>query len=160
MAKYQVTYACGHTETTELFGKHTDREKRLAYLSTIDCPECYSRKQIEAAKAKSIGFPGLIGTEKQINWANQIRVNAISSVDAFVKMVDEMNPTNIDQKVVALAMINDYKTMLLSKTECRWWINNRNEFDFGGLRQFLGYIQSALNITDLAAYSQQVLANN
>ena len=71
-----------------------------------------------------------------------------------------MNPTNIDQKVVALAMINDYKTMLLSKTECRWWINNRNEFDFGGLRQFLGYIQSALNITDLAAYSQQVLANN
>ena len=45
MAKYQVTYACGHTKIIELFGKYAGREQRVEYLQTTDCPECYHRKQ-------------------------------------------------------------------------------------------------------------------
>ena len=36
MAKYTVTYKCGHTATIQLFGKYDDRERKIAYYKTID----------------------------------------------------------------------------------------------------------------------------
>ena len=29
MAKYTVTFSCGHTDTVELFGKDSDRKEKL-----------------------------------------------------------------------------------------------------------------------------------
>lgn len=47
MAKYNVTYKCNHEGTVELFGKTTDRERKLEWLETTLCPECYARQQAQ-----------------------------------------------------------------------------------------------------------------
>ena len=33
MAKHDITYSCGHTETVQLHGKHADRERYIAWAS-------------------------------------------------------------------------------------------------------------------------------
>lgn len=49
--KYDVRFSCGHTETTELFGKTADREARIKYFETVCvCKACYKeQKNIEAS---------------------------------------------------------------------------------------------------------------
>lgn len=44
--KYDVTYGCGHQEVVELFGKTADRERKLAWMATAECPCCYRKRQI------------------------------------------------------------------------------------------------------------------
>lgn len=53
MAHYNVRFSCGHEERIELFGKTSEREKRIAYYEERGiCPACYrEKKEIE----KSIG---------------------------------------------------------------------------------------------------------
>ena len=50
MAKYSYQYACGHGKATvNLFGKESDRQRKLAwYAETHVCPDCF-KKQSEAA---------------------------------------------------------------------------------------------------------------
>lgn len=48
MAKYKVTYSCGHEGTVELLGKEKDRQRTLEwYERTGLCPECYKAKKKE-----------------------------------------------------------------------------------------------------------------
>lgn len=52
MAKYDVTYSCGHEGTVELFGKEKDRQRKIEwYESTGLCPECY-KKEMREKEAK------------------------------------------------------------------------------------------------------------
>lgn len=48
MAKYDVTYSCGHAGVVELFGKEKDRQNKIQwYESDGLCPECYKKKMLE-----------------------------------------------------------------------------------------------------------------
>lgn len=47
--KYNITYSCGHEGRVELFGKITDRMKKIEWLETTLCPECYAREQAQKA---------------------------------------------------------------------------------------------------------------
>lgn len=45
MAKYTVKMGCGHEETVELFGKDTERHKKIAYFEEQGlCKKCYAEK--------------------------------------------------------------------------------------------------------------------
>lgn len=82
MAKYDVTFSCGHTETVQLFGKTKSREDKIEYWERSGfCSECYKKQQAEITekRTKEAGLPGLEGTEKQIAWANKIRLELISA---------------------------------------------------------------------------------
>lgn len=54
MAKYQVTYRCGHTGTVDLFGPSKQRENKLEWLSTQLCPDCWKEEQAQQAHTKPI----------------------------------------------------------------------------------------------------------
>lgn len=42
MALYEVTFSCGHTERIQLYGKHTDRERKIKWFEAHGkCSECY-----------------------------------------------------------------------------------------------------------------------
>lgn len=57
MAKYTVTYSCGHEGVVELFGKVAEREKKIAYFERSGlCCECYKKKMRETAKAEGLVF--------------------------------------------------------------------------------------------------------
>lgn len=80
MAKYDVTYSCGHTATIQFYGPSAERERKIAWMEREGlCPECYREWQRDenARKAKEaledIILPELTGTEKQIEYANDKR---------------------------------------------------------------------------------------
>lgn len=54
MAKYTVNHSCGHTQTHDLFGPGKERERKIAWLETTDCKECWIAKQREERKASPI----------------------------------------------------------------------------------------------------------
>lgn len=43
MGKEIVTHSCGHTVTHDLYGKHADRDRKVAWLETVPCQECSAR---------------------------------------------------------------------------------------------------------------------
>ena len=45
MAKYEVNHFCGHTQTHQLFGKHTERDRKIEWLGTTLCSDCYRIEQ-------------------------------------------------------------------------------------------------------------------
>lgn len=46
MAKYSVTCSCGHRDVVELFGRGTERARRIAWLENYGlCRECYTAEQ-------------------------------------------------------------------------------------------------------------------
>lgn len=82
MAQYTATYACGHSETVQLYGKSVDRQKRLDYFKTVDCTSC---KNVAATVANAeAGLPSLTGTAKQVAWAETIRAKLVATMDEVV----------------------------------------------------------------------------
>lgn len=92
MAKYQVEHQCGHGQTHDLIGRHKDRERKIEWLETTLCSDCF-RAQIEvereenafkaAQEAREIGLPDLSGSEKQISWAQQLRAGFLAPFEAI-----------------------------------------------------------------------------
>lgn len=55
MAKYEITYSCGHEGVKDLIGKHSDRERMIRYYETrCLCPECARKKRDEENKALGV----------------------------------------------------------------------------------------------------------
>ena len=111
MAKYDVTYTCGHTETVELFGKTSERERKIAWMEgNCLCPSCYKEKQQKEAAA--FDLPALTGTPKQVAWAESLRNGVFEKLE-FEKLTRGKNPTD------------EFLAWLKDQTESRFWIDNR-----------------------------------
>jgi hypothetical protein len=76
VAQYTVTHSCGHDQTHRLFGPIRDREKKVEWLETTQCRDCWSKNQRQAAETstKELELPTIVGSEKQIEWANRERL--------------------------------------------------------------------------------------
>lgn len=83
MAKYNITYKCGHQATVNICGPTKDRDRKAAWYAEQDCPECRRAKENAdaAAKAEAADRPELAGSEKQVAWANTIREKTIDSIN-------------------------------------------------------------------------------
>lgn len=123
MAKYQVTMACGHNVEIQLYGKESDRDKKIAWLEKHGlCTECQkAAKAAEhaeatakaAEKAMAENLPELTGTEKQINWALTIRAEKLAEIDSL----KAKGLKDIEAQAI--------KNVLASNTEAKFWIDNR-----------------------------------
>lgn len=118
MAKYTVTYRCGHTAEIVLFGKLDDRERKIAYYATIDCPECKARN------SHVDGLPELTGSVKQIAWAADIR----REFKAIAKTIRARMATVVgyDDKKKELESIF---AEIESNETAKYWIDNRYYLD-------------------------------
>lgn len=152
MAKYDVTYSCGHTGVVELHGKSEERQKRLAYLRTIECPDCYRARQTAAAVKQldldtSNGLPRLEGTEKQISWAIMIRAKFSENVGHFrtslasdhrrAVMNNPVRKEEIDETHERNLKVIDWAEQILlsTQTSASWWIENRDKSVFVILKE-------------------------
>lgn len=45
--KVEVTRKCGHVQTVEVFGKNCERERKIAWLESTECEDCYNGKDCE-----------------------------------------------------------------------------------------------------------------
>lgn len=111
MAKYNVTYKCGCTETISLVGKIADRERKIEWYKTVECPHC--RALAAQSEAKSNDMVNLEGSEKQIAWASDIREKAVNVVEKF--MAEAVN-REMAQKLV---------DMMMAESKASYWIDNR-----------------------------------
>ena len=130
--KYDVLFSCGHEETVSLFGPGKERERTISwYRSAGLCSECYAkrkqeryneRNQAHAEEAKSAGLPALTGTEKQIAWAETLRV------ELYKKWIKEAqiykNPAETVKRLNA---------MTLAETSAKFWIDHRHDWVFAAL---------------------------
>ena len=120
MAKYTITYKCGHEGTVNLYGPYDERDRKIAWLETQDCPHC--QKARLKAKVDSIteekSLPELSGSEKQIAWAKEIRALYMDYYDTFASAIKTSKPE-------MLTVIRDW---LVGHTESKFWIDNRSSF--------------------------------
>lgn len=122
VAKYNVTYSCGHSGEVQLFGSHDERERKLAwYRDVAVCPDCYrARQQVEAAKLTE-GLVELTGTEKQVAWANDLRARLIKELhERYPKSSGEKGEKRDKLFELLPAAINE-------RREAKWWIDNRDD---------------------------------
>ena len=137
--RYNVTYACGHEGTVDIYGRSRDREWKLAREEEKLCPDCWKKQRdeerakqnAEAAEAnKEAGLPELEGTEKQIAWAESIRKSMIDHIIEYYvsQITDEAKAEHPVMK--AFEAIKQH-------TDASWWIDNRVNDDKIGLRRLI-----------------------
>lgn len=129
MAKYQVEHSCGCTETHELFGKHVERERKIEWMQDQSCTECrkmeFAKKCTEenaaAAEANS-DLVALVGSEKQVAWAESIRAKYLSDAESLMSGLvpsTDLEKSLFDQ---LSELLSDHK----EKSFASWWIDNRS----------------------------------
>jgi hypothetical protein len=130
MARHEITYACGHTGDVNLIGKHSYREWRLARLRAGECLECYKSRthQVAVQVSAELELPPLSGSEKQVVWAETLRIRKIADIEKEAVSLSDENPFDEDEKndeyhrQVLLAVDH-----ILEQKTARWWIDNRDE---------------------------------
>jgi hypothetical protein len=128
MAKCNVTHACGHTSEHNLFGPYKERDRRAQWLAGQDCPTCEAERR-EAAKraanaaatqaAQEAGLPELLGSEKQIAWAESIRLKALGEAQEAI----EKNANTPERR----AQVAPLMAQLKGENSAAWWIDNRSK---------------------------------
>lgn len=124
MAKYHGTYSCGHVGVINIFGPGKEREWKIERAFSGLCPECYQKYLEEQRKEENtrameesseMGLPELLGTEKQIAWANTIRMKFINGLAQITKGDEAENLIKIEE------------FCYMEHTEAKFWIENRTE---------------------------------
>jgi hypothetical protein len=139
MAKYNVTYSCGHTGSVQIYGKIDGRQAQADHMATRLCPECYAAKkkadkdaQITSQRTQTpqteakvpLDLPDLTGTDKQIAWARDIRAQYLQALQARGLKWDAVK-ANADHPKVRPELDK------LLTTDAKWWINHRTASIFG-----------------------------
>lgn len=110
MAWYYENYSCGHEGRINIIGPTKDRQwKADRHFDNNLCEECKKEKikqENENSKQKSLELelPELEGTEKQVDWANTIRL----------EILDKIKDSDV------------YDFIAMNETKASFWIDNRN----------------------------------
>jgi len=54
MARYDINHTCGHNRTVQLYGNYTERQRKIEWYETQECPQCWGAKQRELEAAKPV----------------------------------------------------------------------------------------------------------
>ncbi|MCG8971847.1 hypothetical protein [Streptomyces sp. CL12-4] len=132
MAKYTVTRKCGHDERVDLIGPHRKREQTLEWMEGGDCYACVEAQREKenaesAAAAKVAGWPVLTGTERQVAWAETLRVNAVEELRGGAAWWSEKYPEAPGDPLPFI------ETAILAVESASWWIDNRHDLVTAGV---------------------------
>lgn len=133
--KYIVTHKCGHEVEVELYGKGTERQRKIARMEADECPECRAKHAIERDLAK--GYSALKGSPKQIAWASDIREGMFDRMARTIReqvMVEFANaeaqgftPEEIAQATInADTAILEVYNGLRHETSAKWLIEHQS----------------------------------
>lgn len=109
--KTTITRVCGHQEGIQVFGKSSERKKKIEWLESQPCAEC--RAVESAANSKSTGMVELTGSAKQIAWAEDLRTETMTAIDTL--------KTRTEDEAARKARVVEY---LGGITSAAWWIDN------------------------------------
>ena len=132
MAWYKVKCdECGMEFDVKMYGKVNEIEWKLEHWNWL-CDGCKAKKKEEEAqkaaeKSKEMELPELVGTEKQVQWALKIRLDAIKNIEKQIeaeKALERLNPEGDPEKAEKLMRLGFAE--MLKETKASWWIDNRN----------------------------------
>ena len=99
----EIKFACGHTAEVQLYGSGESREWKARQMANDLCPDCKDKKAAE--EAKEMGLPELEGSEKQVKWAENIRVEMLSDLsehlEGYVAAIERQKGQSMTSSCVA-----------------------------------------------------------
>lgn len=118
-AKFEVTRKCFNRKESDSF------EVWAADHFDV-CPACEAKERVEKAEALKVdaankGYAELVGTSKQIIWAEQIRAEKIKEAEQTAKKLVEQHKN--EKGVAAFKMCIEH--ILSHKNKASYWIDNR-----------------------------------
>lgn len=149
MAWYYGTFSCGHEGRVNIIGPTKDRQWKADRKFEGLCPECFEKeRELErerenkkaAEESKEMELPELTGSEKQVAWANTLRLKFIERFEDEFKNLSKNGISYIARRVLEIRgdfSKKDIKDMLdhvddileyilVTKTEAKYFIDNRN----------------------------------
>lgn len=141
MSWYEGIYSCGHEGRINIIGPTKDRQRKADWYFSNVCPECYKKylkeerenKNKEAAeKSAEMELPKLIGTEKQVAWANSIRIEKINALmkknEKIAEMLERKGLEKIPEENIGIKEISDATDYFIRVyTDAKWWIEHRRD---------------------------------
>lgn len=87
MAQYNIHHTCGHEETVQTYGTnvHGERQRKAEWLESKPCRDCERKAMREE---NLTGAAELTGSDKQVDWANDLRAKAIGDIKAKLAKID------------------------------------------------------------------------
>jgi len=131
MAWYEVECTeCGKKFDVQLYGKMKYREWKVEHYAWL-CDECKAKKREEEArkaaeKSQEMQLPELIGSEKQVKWALQIRLQAIKEIEKQLEAYQALSSINPDGEPEQEEFLMKFGfEEMLKEQKASWWIDNR-----------------------------------
>ena len=116
----QILHYCGHTQERTFKGTEKRIESYITWMKNKPCSSCW-KKEIEAEAEKTNRLlVDLIGSEKQVKWAKQIRAENVAA------WLDEIETYMGEGKEKAKARVIAEAN---SRPLAKYWIDNRDKFD-------------------------------
>lgn len=135
MASFTINHTCGHEAEVQLFGKVKDRESKADWMANNPCADCAKAQkaakneaagQIATTQASEAGLPVLEGSDKQVAWANTIRMERLAVLqDLQVKMARAIERERSDDYLDYLRGRIDDETKIVFSASAKYIIENR-----------------------------------
>jgi hypothetical protein len=135
MAKFQIRRACSCVETHALYGLKMAQIAKREYLESSICELCKRATKLHIAKIETEHLITLQGTDKQVNWATEIRYHAHRALTQLREIAVKMS----DNDSNAQSAIQHIDSIINTKDDSKWWIDNREKLkNFPAVKQFIG----------------------
>lgn len=134
MAKYTIKFSCGHTAEISLYGKTSERERKIKWYEKGVCPDCYKKGQEEKQAleyqamldwAAARNLPELNGSEKQVHFGVKIRDKIIKEIEGRIKADIQRFPETKEQQINGINGIKAIRTGLYKEADASFWIQIR-----------------------------------
>jgi hypothetical protein len=157
-----VTHCCDHTMLYPFYGDDDYTwEERLQQLAAAPCRLCQAEEQAAARRQKASearlaarerGLPPLEGSERQVEWAEGIRLTAFAAIDKVRRWADQVNDQAEQEDPEhwhgVRQGIEKAAAWLEEQVEAKWWIDHcrgvHNNVDGG--RALLGAIAERIGL--------------
>lgn len=140
MGRRDITHACGHVETAQLYGSSWQRGSRARWLAESECGTCWTaRRDLErveqsersAAANQTAGLPALEGSPKQVAWAETIRADIHDELTTRLTELLEVEAAGGGAEVREkwarrLEHIRTVLAALPDIASARWYIDHRD----------------------------------
>lgn len=120
-----ISFQCGHKYTVTLHGSPARVRQAREQMASQDCTDCYrtARYLIALKTAQKLNLPPLQGSNRQIEWAEQIRATALQDLmawevywDEFLAKLQEIGITDEDAYCVI---------QLKEMVSAKFWIEHK-----------------------------------
>ncbi|MEU4345372.1 hypothetical protein AB0H00_29665 [Nocardia sp. NPDC023852] len=148
MAWYTIEHSCGHLGERQIYGTnvHGERERKAATLGRSKCPDCAEIDRVAASAAAAavagdLGWPELLGSQRQKAWAQRLRLETVDQLDQLCR--DAGMPSDRHDWA---------RGVLLAQVSATQWTSYRG----GNPRR--SRTENCLNLTDLMPVPELVRA--